>query len=89
MLLSNCNPLIPYVVCKGTKCGTFKKGDTIVVQSNGDILCYQACGWLCKEEAEEFYNLEVELDISLLKKKQEYYKNKLEQLNLCIKNGGK
>jgi len=37
---------IPYVVTRGSDDGTFKDGDHICLQRNGDLSCREAGGWL-------------------------------------------
>lgn len=44
---------IRYLVTKGSNDGTFEVGDIIKLESNGDILCYQARGWITAEDVAE------------------------------------
>ena len=44
---------IRHVVTKSSKDGTFKKGDHIVFEDNGDISCIEARGWIPSKECLE------------------------------------
>lgn len=47
MKLSYVKDGVPYVVTKGTGCGTLRKGDRVRM-SSGDLVCVEAEGWLKK-----------------------------------------
>jgi len=41
---------LPYVVIKGSPCGTLQSGDNVRLAENGDLMCIQAGGWIPYEE---------------------------------------
>lgn len=74
-----------YIVTKGSKDGTFRKGDHIIFFENGDVGCVEAEGWIDAEDTEEaMKGMEYEVDEEWMKKRQEYLRK---QLELLEKNG--
>lgn len=61
-LLKDAVKNIRYVITKGTKCGTFQKGDHIKVMEDGSVLSREGQGWQNPEDITELVGL-VELEI--------------------------
>jgi hypothetical protein len=77
---------LPYTVVTGTDCGTLQVGDSVRVESNGDLLCIQAGGWLPYAEWFDFDSqVSVKVDKSAIDRiKQE--KAAIEQKLSSIEN---
>ena len=60
---------IHYIVTKGTKTGVIRTGDHILLESNGDLLCHEAGGWLPKKQVKSaLKGIQYEKDLNYYKK---------------------
>ena len=62
---------LPYIVTKGTPCGTYQVGDHLCLYENGSVGCREAHGWQEKEDHAELVKagLEVEVDRQSLERR--------------------
>lgn len=57
-----------YRVTKGSKDGTFKKGDHVMLEKDGSIACLEAKGWIDSEDVvSATVGMECRLDTGLYK----------------------
>lgn len=68
------------IVVKGTKCKTFQPGDHIQVLEDGCIMCREAMGWIEKEHAIGFMDMEVEIDKVSIEREKKKLKDRLKEL---------
>ncbi len=62
---------VRYLVTKDSNDGTFREGDHIQQEENGDISCIEATGWIEKRDAEEATaGMEYEIDVQWIKQQK-------------------
>ena len=72
----------PYIVTKGSNCGTFQVGDHIKLATNGDLLCKEAGGWIDKEFVKEAtIGMEFAFDVAYVERKRQILQAQLAALD--------
>ena len=71
-----------YIVTKDSECGAFQVGDHIKLDSNGDLICLEAGGWIDKEFVKEAtVGMEYALDTEYLERKKRLLQAQLAALD--------
>ena len=76
---------IRYIVTKGTKDKTLIKGDRVYISENGDLVNYNAGGWVDKQEVEKVIKGALfEVDIKHYYTRKKELSKSIERINAIL-----
>mgnify|MGYP006273766997 CR=1 FL=1 len=71
-----------YIVTKESNDGTFRKGDHIKLCDNGDVICWEAEGWITADEVTEAISgMEYKIDSEWAERRKKELLAELARLN--------